>query len=126
MNGGSETVLVVEDEEAVREITLEALEIQGYTVLEATNGEEAIKVIESRRSERIDLLLTDVVMPLMGGRELAGWYRASFPNGKIIYMSGYSDDLVAATNISGPEGSFLQKPVSLYELSNRVRQTLDE
>ena len=72
----------VEDEEAVREITLEALEIHGYKVLEASNGLEAIKVIESCRSENIDLLLTDVVMPIMGGRELAGIYRASFPEGK--------------------------------------------
>ena len=72
----------VEFEEAVREITLEALEIHGYKVLEASNGLEAIKVIESCRSENIDLLLTDVVMPIMGGRELAGIYRASFPEGK--------------------------------------------
>jgi hypothetical protein len=72
----------VEDEEAVREITLEAFEIHGYKVLEASNELEAIKVIESCRSENIDLLLTDVVMPIMGGRELAGIYRASFPEGK--------------------------------------------
>jgi len=80
--GGSENVLLVEDEGAVREITLEAFEIHGYKVLEASNGLEAIKVIESCRSENIDLLLTDVVMPIMVGRELAGIYRASFPEGK--------------------------------------------
>ncbi|MDP6453668.1 MAG: GAF domain-containing protein [SAR202 cluster bacterium] len=123
--GGSETVLLVEDDEAVREITVEALNIQGYRVLEASNGEEAIKIIDSCKLEHIDLLLTDVVMPIMGGRELAGWYRASFPEGKVIYMSGYSDDLVAAREISGPDGNFMQKPVSLSELSNKVRHALD-
>jgi two-component system response regulator YesN len=65
-------------------------------------------------------------MPFMGGKELAASYRASFPEGKIIYMSGYSDDLVAASEISGPEGNFLQKPVSLSEPAAKVRATLDE
>ena len=74
-------MLLVEDEEAVREITLEAFEIHGYKVLEASNGLEAIKVIESCRSKNIDLLLTDVVMPIMGGRELTGIHRASLPKG---------------------------------------------
>ena len=74
-------MLLVEDEEAAREIALEAFEIHGYKVLEASNGLEAIKVIESCMSKNIDLLLTDVVMSIMGGRELAGIHRASLSKG---------------------------------------------
>jgi two-component system cell cycle sensor histidine kinase/response regulator CckA len=121
--GGSETVLLVEDEEAVREFVVEALQIQEYKVLEASNG---VEDVEKSKPKEIELLLTDVVMPFMGGKELAASYRASFPDGKIIYMSGYSDDLVAASEISGPEGNFLQKPISLSELATKLRSTLDE
>lgn len=89
LQGGTETVLLVEDEPAVRKLTAEVLEQQGYTVLSAINGHEAVQVFEHPHRDDIDLLLTDVVMPIMGGRELAERYKSCYPAGKVIYMSGY-------------------------------------
>ena len=121
---GTETVLVVEDESVVRQLTAEVLQRQGYRLLSASNGAEAVRVMKGS-TEQIDLLLTDVVMPIMGGQELAKRYSLAYPDGKVLYMSGYPAARLSANSLSGPEGTFLQKPITLSELTMKVRQTLD-
>jgi signal transduction histidine kinase/CheY-like chemotaxis protein len=122
--GGTETILVVEDEFAVRRLAVQILEEQGYQVLKAANGPEALDV--SRQHDGpIDLLLTDVIMPGMNGRELAEQLRAHRPNLRVLYMSGYSDDVIALQTLSAPGMTMLSKPFSLEVMSAKVRATLD-
>ena len=123
--GGTETVLLVEDEPAVRKLTAEVLKQQGYTVLSAINGHEAVKVIENSHRDDIDLLLTDVVMPVMGGRELAKRYKSSYPAGKVIYMSGYPSATQPDADYLRSKTEFMQKPITVSELTRKVRETLD-
>jgi len=121
---GSETLLLVEDEEGVRRLLTHVLHKRGYKVLEASNGEEALRLFE-RRGNEIQLVLTDMVMPHMGGRHLGERLRALCPDIKIIYMSGYTDDVLVRTGALGPGMSFLQKPLRPEVLAAKVRETLD-
>ncbi|WP_338030243.1 PAS domain-containing protein [Fimbriiglobus ruber] len=121
---GAETVLVVEDEDGVRTLVLLILQTHGYKVLAATDGKDALRVVE-RHQGAIDLLLTDVVMPGMGGREVAQTLQLRFPQMKVLYTSGYTDDAVVRHGILQEETAFLQKPYSLQSLANKVRQVLD-
>jgi signal transduction histidine kinase/ActR/RegA family two-component response regulator len=123
-DGGSETVLLVEDAEAMRRMTREVLESAGYSVLEAASGEEALRVAGLQQS-RIDLLLTDLVMPDMTGRELGGWLRVAEPLLRIVYMSGYSDEAAVQRGELPPGSTFLQKPFSADYLLQAVRRALD-
>ncbi|PWH16532.1 MAG: hypothetical protein DDG58_09465 [Ardenticatenia bacterium] len=122
---GTETILVVEDEPAVRQLVIHALRHQGYRVLEADNAREALELVERHVGE-IHLLLTDVVMPGMNGRELAHRVLAMRPNVKVIMMSGYAGDIIAGGDRVTPWGAWLQKPISVFELARTVRQVLDE
>lgn len=121
---GSETVLVVEDETAVLGLARQILEEQGYQVLVAGNGPEALQVGQEQ-GRIIDLLLTDVVMPGMNGRELAERLRPHQPGMKVLYMSGYSDDALASRNLPGRGLHFLAKPFSMDHLVRKVRAVLD-
>jgi signal transduction histidine kinase/ActR/RegA family two-component response regulator len=122
---GTETVLVVEDEEAVRGLTCEALQTSGYTVLEACRGEEAIRLCQ--QSEKpIHLLLTDVIMPQMSGPELATRINDLCPALKVLFVSGYTDHAIVRHGMLNRDTSFLQKPFSPAELARKVRQVLDE
>lgn len=121
---GSETVLVVEDEPLVRGVTVEMLRAQGYKVMEAANGTEAISVAEEV-DDPVGLLLTDVVMPLMGGLDLAERLRKLHPQTRVLYMSGYVDDDLVQQQVSQNQGAFLQKPFTAHALAHRVRETLD-
>lgn len=120
---GTETILLVEDEDAVRTLTRFTLQQCGYTVLETSHGEEAIKVATSHR-ERIHLLVTDVVMPGMGGRVLAERLLNLHPEMKVLFISGYTDDAVVRHGILHEHVNFLQKPFSPNALAHQVREVL--
>jgi len=121
---GSETILLVEDAEAFRTLTREFLTTMGYAVLEARDGEEAIQIAR-QNGDPIHLLLTDVVMPKISGRELAERMKNLRPETKLIYMSGYTEDTVILHGVSHGTGALLQKPFTFEELSRKLREILD-
>jgi DNA-binding NtrC family response regulator len=121
---GSETILVAEDEDGVRSLTKEVLEKYGYTVLEASNGEEALKIAD-RHDGPLDLLLSDVVMPRMGGPELAQELLARRPAVKVLYMSGYTDHPMVRRGVVNAGVAFLQKPFTPTALVSRIREILE-
>jgi two-component system, cell cycle sensor histidine kinase and response regulator CckA len=123
LNGGSETVLLVEDEESVRELVRETLDAKGYRVLEAENGETALR-LANQHSDSIDVLITDVVMPGMSGRELSARLCASHPQTKVLYLSGYTEDAIVHEGVLDPGTAFLQKPFTLQALARKVREVL--
>lgn len=118
-----ETILLVEDDSAVRKLVRDVLIQHGYVVLEASGGGEALRLWEEEEPA-IDLLLTDVVMPQMSGRELASRLAARRPNLKVIYMSGYTDDVIAKHGILDPDVVFIQKPFTPNLLVRRLRDVL--
>jgi len=120
----SEKILLVEDEESVRSLVRHALEKAGYTVLVAANGPEALE-LEREHQASIELLLTDLVMPRMGGRELAEELARRRPGLRVLLMSGYTDDAVVRNGGLEAGTEFLQKPFSLGTLVSMVRRVLD-
>lgn len=122
---GTETVLLVENAEPLRALAREFLKGGGYAVLEAENGKEAIRIAKAFGGP-IHLLLTDVIMPEMGGKELAEQLKSLRPTTKILYMSGYSDDAIAQSGIRVVEMVFLEKPFTRDVLLRKVRRILDE
>jgi signal transduction histidine kinase/CheY-like chemotaxis protein len=121
---GMETILLVEDEDAVRDLARDILADCGYTVLEAPHGAEALKISE-QYAGKIDLMLTDVVMPEMNGRELAERLAAQRPETKVLYMSGYTDHAVVHHGVLAPQTEFLQKPFTEAVLARKLREILD-
>ncbi|HTW58001.1 MAG TPA: ATP-binding protein [Terriglobales bacterium] len=124
VTGGPETILVVEDEPDLRELTRIFLEGYGYRVLAASSAEQAMQTAGTF-SEPIDLLLTDVIMPGMSGRQLAEKLLAKRPQTKIVYMTGYTDDMVVQHKVLEPGTNLLPKPFTKFDLAERVRATLD-
>jgi CheY-like chemotaxis protein len=120
---GTETILVVEDEEMVRRLTCDTLRKYGYQVIEASNPGEALLACE-KYSGSIPLMITDVVMPQMGGRELSERLRRPRPEMRVLYMSGYTDDAVVRQGMLDPAMFFLQKPFTGRALAQRVREIL--
>jgi CheY-like chemotaxis protein len=123
---GKETVLLVEDEAPVRGLAVRVLRNQGYRVLEAANGQEALSVAREHAGEKIHLLLTDVVMPQMGGTELADRLKALRPEIKVVFTSGYTDEAIVRHGVLEPGTDFLQKPFSPASLAQKVREVLDK
>jgi signal transduction histidine kinase len=121
--GGTETVVVVEDDEVVRRLTSTALRSYGYAVIEAANGKEGLEAIE-RHAGPIHLVITDVVMPVMSGRELAGALQRTRPDTQVLYVSGYTDAVVRHGFLD-PSVLYLQKPFTPSLLARRVRDVLD-
>ena len=121
--GGSETVLLVEDEESVRQLVRETLESKGYIVMEAGNGEEGLKIADSHNGP-IHMMITDVVMPGISGRELAKRLMQVRPETKILYLSGYTEDAIVHQGVLETGTAFLQKPFTLQTLSRKVREVL--
>jgi PAS domain S-box-containing protein len=121
---GSETVLLVEDEDVVRNLVREILERNGYAVLEARHGAEALELGRGF-SDPIHLLVTDVVMPKMSGRELAERLVSIHPETRVLYMSGYTDGAIGQQGVLDPQTELLQKPFSFDDLAQKVRKVLD-
>lgn len=123
---GTETILLVEDEQSVRDLTARILSELGYTVIEASNGEEALQISSERAHGEIDLLLTDVVMPQMSGKLLTDMVKAARPGIKVLFSSGYTDNALVHHGSLEPGTAFLQKPFSPSGLAHKVREVLDK
>jgi two-component system cell cycle sensor histidine kinase/response regulator CckA len=121
---GTETLLLVEDEAAVRASVRRLLEWHGYTVLEARNGADALRVFEAYEGD-IDLVLTDVVMPEMGGHELVERLRAQRPELRVVFMSGYAERAFTSNGSIPPGTGYLEKPFTVETLTRRLREVLD-
>jgi CheY-like chemotaxis protein len=117
-------VLLVEDEAAVRDMARTALESYGYAVLAVANGEDALRTVTAHDG-RIDLLLTDVIMPGVSGPELAERVRRDYPAIAVVFMSGYTSDAVLRQGVEAGEANFVQKPFSTVALATKLRQVLD-
>ncbi|HLU69974.1 MAG TPA: response regulator, partial [Fibrobacteria bacterium] len=122
--GKGETVLVVEDELMILEVAVEVLEGLGYHVLSTTSPVEALDIVE-RHDGRIDLLLTDVIMPGMNGRDLALRVRELRPDIHVLYTSGYTANVILTRGLVDQGDAFVQKPFSTNELALRVRALID-
>ncbi|MEZ4706294.1 MAG: response regulator [Caldilineaceae bacterium] len=121
---GSETVLLVEDEDAVRGLVKQVLETGGYTVLEAHNGPAAIAMAQ-QYANRIHILVTDLIMPRMSGRQLADYLTQTRPEMRVLFMSGYTDEAVVNHGVSQAGIAFLQKPFDPLHLAKKVREVLN-
>jgi two-component system cell cycle sensor histidine kinase/response regulator CckA len=121
--GGSETILLVEDEESVRQLVRDTLASKGYKVIEAENGQAGLTAAAAQKG-KIDLVLTDVVMPGLGGRELVQELLVSRPDIKVLYLSGYTEDAIVNEGTIESGKAFLQKPFTLLTLARKVREVL--
>jgi CheY-like chemotaxis protein len=122
---GTETILLVEDEASVRTSARRLLERQGYTVVEARHGVEALQIAEEP-GRSFDLVVTDVVMPEMGGRELVERLRARQPSLKVLFMSGYTERAITVDGTMPPGTGFVEKPFTVDQLIRRLRKILDD
>jgi CheY-like chemotaxis protein len=122
---GDETILLVEDETVVRHLVAEILESSGYTVMQAGDGPSALELLR-RHSGKLDLLVTDVVMPGMSGPEVAQAVTSMRPGTEVLYTSGYTDSAIGHHGVLEPGIAFLQKPFSADDLTRKIRALLDE
>lgn len=125
MPRGTETLLIVEDEPVVRQLACTVLATQGYEVLSAANGQDALDVAQEHKGSPIRLVVTDVIMPLMGGKLMAQWLKATYPDLKILFTSGYTDDAIAQQGVLETGVEFLSKPYTPATLARKVRKMLD-
>jgi two-component system, cell cycle sensor histidine kinase and response regulator CckA len=122
---GTETLLIVEDEPSVRHLAFGVLKAQGYEVLTASNGQEALRVAREHKGQPIGLVITDVIMPRMGGKVMAEWLKTTNPGIKILFTSGYMDDAIVRHGVLDPGVAFLPKPYTSTNLARKVREMLD-
>jgi DNA-binding response OmpR family regulator len=118
-------LLLVEDESSVRHLSANVLAAQGYTVLRANNGQDGLNLAREHKGPPIALVVTDVVMPLMSGKVMAEWLKTTYPELKILFTSGYTDDTIAQYGVFEPGAAFLPKPYSPAILVRKVRAMLD-
>ena len=122
---GTATLLVVEDEPLIRKLSCRVLRQQGYTVLDATNGQEALHTAHAYAGVPIDFLVTDVVMPQIGGKALAQQLTAMYPHIKVLFVSGYATDTIVHHGRLDPGTNFLAKPFTPIALVHKVQEVLD-
>jgi CheY-like chemotaxis protein len=122
---GTETILLLEDDVSVRHISVRVLRSLGYQVIEAASVDDAQRLINESLSQKIDLLLTDMVMPQMSGRRFADWLRLANPNIKVVFVSGYLEESLHPGDRRDPEMFFLPKPFDQEQLAAKVREALD-
>ena len=122
---GSETLLIVEDDPSLRHLAQGVLSAQGYEVLTAPNGQDALRVAREQRDQPISLVITDVIMPRMGGKVMAEWLKISFPELKVLFTSGYTEDAIADEGVLDKDIEFLPKPYTPASLARKVRELLD-
>ena len=122
---GDEYILVVEDEHSLKELVIETLEKFGYKIIAASNGKEALELC-AKENCAPDLILTDVIMPAMGGKQFYEEVKIKYPDTKVIYMSGYTDDDIVKQGVLTPDTEFIQKPFNLMDLVKKVRNVLDD
>ncbi len=122
---GTETILVVEDEPSVRLLAMKGLQAQGYNVLTAFNGKDALRVVGEHKGETIALVVTDIIMPQMGGKVMVEWLKTTYPNLKILFTSGYTDDAIVHGGTLDLGVAFLAKPYTPTSLARKVRGILD-
>jgi CheY-like chemotaxis protein len=118
-------VLVVEDEPSVRYLARDVLKAQGYEVLSAANGQDALHAAREHRGAPIELVFTDVIMPQMSGKVMAEWLKTTYPDLKILFTSGYTDDAIAHHGVLEAGVEFLPKPYLPATLVHKVREMLD-
>ncbi len=116
---------MVEDEPALRHLAQEVLESRGYVVLTAPNGQDALRVAREHQGAPISLVVTDVIMPRMGGMVMAEWLKTTYPNLKILFTSGYTDEAINNHGVFDPGVAFLPKPYTPASLARKVRQILN-
>jgi DNA-binding response OmpR family regulator len=121
---GNETVLVIENEQTVREVIADVLAMHGYRVLEAADGQEALRVSDAHAGP-IHLLVVDVVMPGVSGEALVGAFAARRPDVRALYVSGYTGEVLRQHGVVAAGGNFLQKPFTVEGLARKVREVLD-
>jgi signal transduction histidine kinase len=122
---GTETLLVVEDEPSVRHLAQGVLKAQGYDVLTAPNGQDALRVAREHKGQPIALVITDVIMPRMGGKVMAEWLKIAYPDLKVLFTSGYTEDTIAHHGVLDGGVEFLPKPYTPATLTRKVRKLLD-
>ena len=122
---GTETLLLVEDEPSVRHLACNILELQGYTVLRANNGQEGLRITRQNNGGLIRLVITDVVMPQMSGTVMAEWLKATYPDLKILFTSGYTEEAIGQHGVLEPGVVFLPKPYTPAALALKVRELID-
>jgi two-component system, cell cycle sensor histidine kinase and response regulator CckA len=123
---GNETLLVVEDEPSVRHLASRVLNSLGYEVLSASNGQDALHVLREHQGSAVRLVITDVIMPLMGGKVMAEWMKTTQPDLKILFTSGYTEDAISGDGLAETKAEFLPKPYTPATLARKVRQILDD
>jgi DNA-binding NtrC family response regulator len=123
--GGTETILLVEDEPTILRMTRMMLERKGYTVISAATPAQALEKAQNHAGA-IDLLMTDVVMPEMNGRDLATKITALYPEIRLLFMSGYTANVIAHQGILDKGVAFIQKPFSMAELAEKIREVIDQ
>jgi signal transduction histidine kinase len=123
---GTETLLLVEDDPSVRHLACSILEAQGYNVVRANNGQDALHMARDHKGPPIRLVITDVIMPVMSGKVMAEWLKATYPDLKILFTSGYTDDAIARHGVLEPGIAFLSKPYAPATLARKVRAMLDD